>query len=228
MTRISRRTFLAGTAALTTASAGCLGGGDGSGGPVTTGTPEFGTIAESTTPTGGETLPTPVAGDPDADVTVAAFEDYACPHCATYSIEVFPQIAADYLESGDVRYEFHDFPIPVDEAVSWEAANAARAVQAAAGPQAFYVYAERLFRNQSSLGPSAYASLTEGLDVDGETIRNAATDREYDQTVQADKQTGLDRGVQGTPMVFVDGDPVEWQEIAYEPVREAIESARSG
>jgi hypothetical protein len=28
--------------------------------------------------------------------------------------------------------------------------------------------------------------------------------------------------------VFINGDPVEWQEIAYDPVREAIEAARSG
>ena len=227
MTRLSRRAVLAGGLALTTASAGCLGGGDAAGGPVETGTPEFGTIAESATPTGGQPLPTPVAGDPEADVTVAAFEDYACPHCATYATEVFPQVAADYLADGAIRYEFYDFPIPVDEAVSWEAANAARAVQAEAGAQAYYVYSERLFRNQSNLGPSAYASLTEGLDVDGETVREAATDRAYDQTVEADKQRGLDLGVQGTPTVFVDGDPVQWQEIAYDPVRQAIEAARS-
>jgi len=226
MTTWSRRAFLAGTAALATTTAGCLGGGSGSGGGGGE-PPEIGTIADSSTPTGGQPLPTPVAGDPDADVTVAVFEDYACPHCATYSLEVFPQVAADYLESDQIRYEFHDFPIPVDEQVSWQATSAARAVQAGAGSQAFYVYAERLYANQASLGPDTYASLTEGLDVDGESIKTAATERRYDQTVEAAKQGGLDRGVQGTPMVFVDGEPVQWQEIAYEPVREAIESARS-
>jgi len=227
MKRTSRRAFLAGAAALTTASAGCLSGGSGSDTPVEAGTPAFGTIAETATPTERQPLPTPVAGDPEADVTVTVYEDYACPHCATYATEVFPQVAADYLESGDIRYEFYDFPVPVDETVSWEAANAARAVQAAAGPQAYYVYSERLFANQSSLGPSAYASLTEGLSVDGETVRGAATDRQYDQTVEANRQAGVDRGVQGTPTVLVDGDPVQWQEVAYEPVRDAIESARS-
>lgn len=227
MTRISRRAFLAGGIVLTTASAGCLGGGGDSGAAPTPGTPEFGTVAESVTPSDDQPLPTPVAGDPEADVTVAAFEDYACPHCGTYSLEVFPQLAADYLRDGAIRYEFHDFPIPVDEAVSWEAASAARAVQANAGPQAYYRYAERLFRHQSVLNPSAYASLTEGLGADGEMVRNAATNRAYDRTVEADKQTGLDRGVQGTPAVFVDGSRVQWQEISYDPVRDAIESARS-
>lgn len=223
MTTWSRRAFLAGTTALATTTAGCLGGGSDDGSEP----PEIGTIADSSPPTGDQPLPTPVAGDPDADVTVAVFEDYACPHCATYSLEVFPQVAADYLETDEIRYEFHDFPIPVDEQVSWQAASAARAVQAGAGTQAFYVYSERLFANQASLGPDTYASLTEGLDVDADTVRAAATERRYDGTVEAAKQTGLDRGVQGTPTVFVDGEPVQWSEIAYEPVRGAIESARS-
>jgi len=224
MTTWSRRAFLAGATALATTTAGCLGGG---GADTETEPPELGTIADSATPTGGQPLPTPVAGDPDADVTVAVFEDYACPHCGTYSLEVFPQVAADYLETDEIRYELRDFPIPVDEQVSWQAASAARAVQASAGTQAFYVYSERLFANQDSLGPDTYASLTEGLDVDGEAVRTAATERRYDQTVEADKQAGLDRGVQGTPTVFVDGEPVQWSEIAYDPVREAIEAARS-
>jgi len=216
----TRREFVAGGVALAAATAGCLGGDSGSE------STELGAIAESTTPTGGQPLPSPVAGDPDADVTVAAFEDYACPHCGTYSLEVFPQLAADYLETDQVRYEFHDFPIPVDQRDSWQAANAARTVQAEAGNQAYFRYSERLFRNQDSLGSETYGSQADGLGVAAETVRTGATERRYDETVSADRALGVDRGVQGTPAIFVDGAPVEWQEIAYDPVKEAIEAAR--
>ena len=222
MKRFSRRQFLAGTVALTAVSAGCL-----SGGSEPTTETALGTIAASETPTGDQPLPTLVAGDPEADVTVAGFEDYACPHCGTYVIDVFPQLAEEYLEDNIVRYEFHDYPIPVDETVSWQAANAARTVQAKRGPQAYFHYSELLFRNQSSLDPSMYASLSEEVDADGDTVRQAATERRYDETVESDRQAGVDRGVQGTPAVFVDGERVEWEEIAYEPVRNAIESART-
>ncbi|WP_324662215.1 DsbA family protein [Haloarcula sediminis] len=222
MQRFSRRAFIAGGVAVATGSAGCL-----SGGEDQSETPELGEIAATSTPSGDGRLPSPVAGDPDADVTVAVYEDYACPHCATYSLDVFPQLASEYLEPGTVRYEFHDFPIPVDEAVSWQAANAARAVQAVAGPQAYFEYSEALFGDQSNLGPNRYAALAEEFDIDGETVRQAATEERYSETVSADKQGGQDRGVSGTPTVLVDGSPVEWQEIAYGPVREAIEDARS-
>lgn len=233
MDTFSRRMFLAGTVGATVASAGCVSGTERESGTETARsdldmTTEIGSIAGTTPPESQSPLPSPVAGDPEADVTVAVFEDYACPHCGTFAVEVFPQLAGDYLEDGTIRYEFHDFPIPVDSDVSRDAANAARAVQAAAGPQAYFTYSERLFRNQSKLRPSAYAALTEGLDVDGETVRTAAAERTYDETISADKQRGLDRGVRGTPTVFVNGESVRFrQEIAYEPVKDAIEAARN-
>jgi protein-disulfide isomerase len=218
MTRLTRRGLLAATAGTVGALAGCSGGSSQS---------EPSGSTETATPAPGQPLSTPVAGDPGADVTVAVYEDYACPHCATYAESVYPRVREDYLADGAIRYEFHDFPIPVDETVSWQAASAARAVQDTAGAAAFFTYSERLFANQNQLGPDTYAELTEGLEVDGETVRAAATGELYRPTVSGDREAGIDRGVQGTPTVFVDDEPVEWSEIAYEPVRSAIEAARS-
>ena len=218
MTRFTRRGLLAATVGAVGAMAGCAGGSSES---------ESAGATETATPLPGQPLSTPVAGDPEADVTVAVYEDYACPHCATYSESVFPQVREDYLADGTVRYEHHDFPIPVDEEVSWQAASAARAVQDNVGDEAFFTYSKRLFANQNQLGPGTYAELTEGLDVDGETVQAAATGELYRPTVSDDRDAGIDRGVQGTPTVFVNDERVEWSEIAYEPVRSAIEAARS-
>ncbi|MFB6256669.1 MAG: thioredoxin domain-containing protein [Haloplanus sp.] len=115
----TRRAYLAAAAGLGLgATAGCLGGSSGGANGCT--------IEDE--PTVGE-LPAPTLGSSDAGVTVMAFEDFACPHCATYSLEVFPQLRSEYVEPGVVRHEFHDFPIPVDETWSWQAASAARGVQ---------------------------------------------------------------------------------------------------
>ncbi|GGN89391.1 MULTISPECIES: DsbA family protein [Haloarcula] len=221
MTRLSRRGFLAGSVALTGATAGCLSGGSGESG-------DDGSDDRSVPTASGQPLSAPVAGNPDADVTVAAYEDYACPHCKTYSQTVFPKVQENFLADGTVRYEFHDFPIPVDETVSWQAANAARKVQDAAGDAAYFTYSKRLFENQSRLGPDVYAELTDGLDVGGDAVRKAATDRTYDPTVQADRDRAVEKGLRGTPTVLVNDQPVEWQEIAYAPVRDAIQSALNG
>ena len=219
--RTHRRAFLAtGGMALATL-AGCSGGteseteeANGGGGDEPTDT---GTAA-------ADLLSAPVAGDPDAAVTVAVYEDFACPHCATFNEEVYPQIRSEYVESEQIRYEHHDFPIPVEETVSWQAPNAARAVQTTVGDDAFFDYADRLFANQGSLEPNAYAALAEEVDADPSTVKTAAVDREYDATVEADRERGIDAGVRGTPTAFVNGEEVE---ATADALTDAIDAAVS-
>ena len=186
--RLSRRRLLAtGAAVLGGSTAGCLGGGGDAGG--------------TTTP--NQQLPHPTAGDPDADVTVAVFEDFACPHCREYNEQVVPDLWDEYVAPGTVAYVHYDFPVPVDETVSWQAPSAARAVQGGTDAATFFEYAGRLFANQSRLGPDVYADLADAVGADGGQAREAATNGTYRPTVVADRQTGIDRGVEGTPTVFV-------------------------
>ena len=197
-----------------TSLAGCLGLGGGS------------ASADSDLPnynaSGGlsvnQPLDAPVKGDPNAGVTVAAYEDYACPHCQEYVQNVVPEIQSDYIDSNDIRYEHHDFPLPVDDPASYTAANAARAAQALAGDQAFWTYLDQLFANQSSLGPEFYASLGEETGLGADRIRSAATNRRFERTITNDKQQGMQKGIEGTPAVFVNGTAVD-------PTVDAISSA---
>lgn len=214
----TRRRALLGTAGMAlSALAGCLG----------LGAQSSGSSDNSSTKTGtgtGDTLPAPVQGDPQANVTVAVYEDFACPHCQTYNFDVLPQLESEYIESGTIRYEHHDFPIPVDDPQSYYAANAARAVQDRAGDEPFWTYAQLLFENQSSLGTETYASLASEMDLDGTAISDAAANRTYESTVMGDRQQGIDRGVNATPTVFVAGNAVS--EPTFSAISSAIESAK--
>ena len=169
-------------------------------------------------------LPAPVRGDPEADVTVMAFEDFACSHCRDYSLDVVPQLASEYMEPGIIRYEFHDFPIPVAEPTSWRAANAAREAQDRGGDPTFCEYEKLLFENQTRLGPDTFAGIASELDLDGEAVREAAVNEKHTNTVQADRNMGQNMGVEGTPTVFVDGTAVR---PTVEAIGNAIEQARS-
>jgi len=208
--RGSRRRFLAGTAAaVATGVAGC--------GNVVSGS------GDGPTPR-AERLAPPTRGVEDAPVTVTVYEDFACPHCAAFDAEVFSRLASEYVEQGVVRYRHRDFPIPVDDPESYRAANAARAVQDAAGDESFFEYAHRLFANQRSLGPDRYASLADEVGVESDTVRQAATDRVFEKTVSDDRETGIEAGVQGTPTVFVDDQKLDG--YAWETVRAGVEDAR--
>lgn len=169
-------------------------------------------------------LPAPVRGDPDADVTVMAFEDFACPHCREYSLSVVPELAEEYFEPGVVRYEFHDFPIPVADPLSWQAACAAREAQKRGGDGTFWEYERLLFRNQSELGPPTFEAIGNELDLDGDAVREAAVEEAHRDTVEADRVMGQNEGVEGTPAVFVDGKLVE---PTADAIGSAIEDARS-
>lgn len=207
VTGVGRRAFLTGMglAGLTTL-AGCLGGPE----PVET----------TETPRG---LEPPVAGDPGASVTVAVYEDFSCPHCATFNQDVFPRLREDYLEPGTVRYEHHDFPIPVDD-WSWSVASAARAVQDGAGDAAFFAYAERCYANMDRYSLDVLAELAEAVGASPEPVRTAAADGTYRPDVAADRAAGIDRGVEGTPTAYVNDGPLVGP--SYDELRAAIEARR--
>lgn len=233
--RLRRRRVLGGLAAGTLALAGCSGGGetttDASDGESDgDGEPDGDGADLAVTPGTDGTLPSPVAGNPDAPVTLAVFEDYACPHCAHYNEDGFPELASAYLEPGDLRYEHHDLPIPVANPGSWEAASAARAVQARAGDEQFFTFAEQVFENYGRIsgeGPSLYESVATDLGLDGSAVRSAALDQAYRTTVEADRQAGIDAGVESTPTFVLDGDVVAagWGEETLSTVRSAIDEA---
>jgi protein-disulfide isomerase len=203
----TRRGFLAGvSAAGTVGLAGCsvIGGSE----DVPTADPD------------AETLPTPVLGDPDADVTVMAFEDYVCGHCASFVLEELSQLETEYIEPGTIHYEHHDFPLPLSDE-SWRAPNAARAVQDTVSEEAYWEFSHKLYENQSDLGLSLYESLAEEVGADPETVRTAAVEEEYEATILADREHGEGLDVEATPTVFVNGSAVA--DYRFSTIEQAIE-----
>ncbi len=205
-----RRDFLAAVSAGGLAgSAGCLGLGI------------FGPSLPDCSGDGVADLPAPTRGHGAAPVRVAVYSDFDCPHCATFAFDVAPRID-HHVARGNVAYVHRDFPVPVSGR-SFPAANAARAVQDAAGDAAFFTYADRLFANQDDLGTDALVGYAEDLAVAGATVRAAVQDARYCQVVTDDRSTGSDRGVEGTPTAFVDGE--KYAAPGADEFERAVESA---
>ena len=47
-------------------------------------------------------------GDPSG-VPVIEYGSLTCPHCATFSREIFPELKKDYIDTGKVRFIFREF-----------------------------------------------------------------------------------------------------------------------
>lgn len=51
----------------------------------------------------------PLIGDPDAPVTIVAFEDFKCPVCKQFEEDVYPQIVNELVETGQANMYFMNF-----------------------------------------------------------------------------------------------------------------------
>jgi protein-disulfide isomerase len=47
-------------------------------------------------------------GAADAKVVIDEFASFTCPHCAAFHEEVYPQLKADYIDTGKVRMVYHE------------------------------------------------------------------------------------------------------------------------
>lgn len=47
-------------------------------------------------------------GKPTAPVTIIEYGSVGCPHCAHWDTEVFPQLKAKYIDTGQVRFVFRE------------------------------------------------------------------------------------------------------------------------
>ncbi|SFR43622.1 DsbA family protein [Halogeometricum limi] len=199
--RTTRRAYLAAAGGALAATTGCLGGGGGSGYAALS--CDVGQLEQV------DSLPRPTLGPDDAAVTVDVYEDFACPHCATYNLDVFPKVREEYIAPGDIRYRFFDFPLPVSEQWSWGGAVAARAVQDRADAETYFDYAKALFDRQDDLTSDGYTvvhDVAEEFDVDGCEVAAAVDQDAYRPVVESDRQRAVDRGIQSTPTVVVNGE----------------------
>ena len=51
-----------------------------------------------------------ILGEPDAPVTIIAYESMSCSHCADFHNNTLSYIKTEYIDTGKVKFVFRDFP----------------------------------------------------------------------------------------------------------------------
>ncbi len=148
-------------------------------------------------------------GDPDAPVVIVEFTDFQCPFCSRHNEQTFPQIKANYIDTGLVRYVFKDFPLTNIHPQAVLAAEAARCA-GAQDADAYLTMHGLLFANQQAWsGQSNAAELFTGYAIDagldGEAFAACLESGTYEAAVEADLEEGVRLGVTGTPAFFLNG-----------------------
>ncbi|MFZ3201273.1 MAG: DsbA family protein [Candidatus Acidiferrales bacterium] len=154
----------------------------------------------------------PSKGPANARVTLVEFADYECPHCRELHDEM-PTIEARYPR---IRIVFEDFPITQVHPWAQTAAIGARCAYMQS-PDAFWKMNDSIFGDQEAISTEnvwdklvGFAAQA-GLDTDA--FKTCMTSPEALKAVEADRQQGIDMGVDSTPTVFVNGRPLPGGDI---------------
>ena len=114
--------------------------------------PQASALTPSSIPTNGTTL-----GDPNAKHTLDVWEDFQCPNCQIFTVDIEPQIVAKYVATGQVKIVYHDYlVIDSKKAGSTESLDAANAALCASDQNQFWPYHDWLFANQYSENSAAF------------------------------------------------------------------------
>ena len=151
-----------------------------------------------------------VLGDPDALVTVQAWEDFRCPACAAFNQRVKPDLVADYVASGSVKLEFRHFPLQQHEP---GASLAALASECAADQGFFWSYHDRVFQ-ETSAGPPAFIAerlidYAVELNLDKSMFTECLMSQTHLSAITVSLQAARTAGLNSTPSVLVDGLPID-------------------
>ena len=170
-----------------------------------------------------------VLGDPDAPVTIIEFSDYQCPFCARHFQETWPQLKAEFVDTGRVWYVFKDFSIT---SIHPQAPQAHEAARCAGEQGAYWAMHDRLFARQAEwAGRSDHVATFKGYAAELE-LETAAFDVCLDSgrwvgAVNADLAEGAGLGVRGTPTFFINDYPLVGAQ-PYETFQYAIDLAEQG
>lgn len=147
-----------------------------------------------------------VKGDADAPLRMIEFSDYECPFCSRYVSQTLPQIMAQYVDSGKVRYEFRDFPLTSIHPQAQLAAEAARC----AGAQGNYwgmhdqlFVRQQLWQGDDAAARTTFSTIARELSLDSGAFNTCLLEAHYAPVVQQHLAEGQQLGVTGTPSFII-------------------------
>jgi protein-disulfide isomerase len=151
-------------------------------------------------------------GSADAPVAVDVYEDFQCPNCQAFADETGSTLA-QLVADGTVQARYHGMAFldtSANDQYSTRALNAAAAVVAAAGPEAFQTFHDLLFANQppeggSGLTDDQLVQYAAQAGAEGSAVERAIRDLTYGDWVKTATDEASKDGVTGTPTVVVDG-----------------------
>jgi protein-disulfide isomerase len=172
------------------------------------------------------------AGPDSASVPILVFSDFSCPGCKAWAQYLEPQIKAEFVETGKVRYVYYDFPLGGDAGHKWGFV-ASRAARCADAQGKFWEYHNMLFARQGEWAlarntpTSLFDQYADAVGLDGKAFDSCLRSDRFAEAVTASRVLGERLGVNSTPTIFIGSRSIPFG-LTYEQIRELIERELGG
>lgn len=139
-------------------------------------------------------------GNLDADLVIVEYGDYQCPYCGA----AYPVLKELMKEFGSqIKFVFRNFPL---SEMHQYARPAALAAEAANLQGKFWEMHDAIYENQQDLNESFLVKLAEQLKLNIPQFEKDRGSTELANKVDADFESGIVSGVNGTPSFFINGN----------------------
>lgn len=168
-----------------------------------------------------------VIGNASAPVEILEFADFECPACGSFATLTEPDVRKRLVETGQARFRFLDFPLPMHPN-SWDASFAA----SCANEQGkFWDMHDQIFATQDQWSayvtnrPKAvFSRLARQIGLNESQWDDCYDSQKYKLNIEANRREGERRLVQSTP-TFIIGDKLIPGALGFDQLKAYVDSA---
>jgi len=159
-----------------------------------------------------------IRGSLNAPITLVEFSDFECPFCAKH-YPTLKKILDDY--NGKVKLVYKHFPLSFHP----NSQKAAESSECANEQGKFWEYHDKMFESlsASSYSIANFKQWAKDLGLNTKKFNDCLDSDKYAQKVQIDLQEGKEKGVNGTPATFINGQLVSGA-LPYDSFKQTIDS----
>ena len=151
----------------------------------------------------------PFLGRSDAPVTIIEFSDFQCPFCRKLWKDILPQLKADYIDTGKVKFVYRDFPLSNKHEMAQISAEAA---ECAEDQGKYWEMHDKMFAEQDRRGQNTVRYTASDLKqwageigIEQAEFGECLGSGKYTAEVENDLADGISAEIDGTPATFING-----------------------
>lgn len=138
-------------------------------------------------------------GSEQAPLTIVAFSDFECGYCRRFHELVMPELTAEYIDTGLVRFIYKDLPLPFHR----QARPAAAAARCAIEQDRYWEMVDALFDQQNCLDCKGVVGIAEELNLNTTSLQACMKEEKTQNLIKASLSEAELHNIRATPTFVI-------------------------